>query len=88
MSKVKCEDCAFWLFCYKKRRLKKGAMISLSFNYEEVSVGVCTSGKCAAETSGYTGLSSGHKMNRIGETLRYCAFFNPKEEKTHDNIKK
>lgn len=84
MSKVKCKDCVFWLFCYKTKRSKRGAMVSLSFNYEDVSVGICTSGKCAEETSGYTGLGRGHKMRRIGGILRYCTFFSPKEEKPRD----
>ena len=35
--------------------------------------------ECGRETSGYTGIASGHKMRRLGERERYCRFFELKE---------
>jgi len=78
MGKIKCEDCRFWRFSHEQIRKKRGEMLSLSWMYSKEAVGWCGNDKCGRETSGYTGLESGHKMSRIGGRLRYCQFFEPK----------
>ena len=78
MTKVKCEDCAHWMFSHEQLMRKGGYMFSFSFAYKKVKKGYCMCGKCGENTSGYTGITSGHKMTREGGKLRYCRFFKPK----------
>jgi len=77
MTKVKCEDCRFWLFSHEQRMRKGNYIVSFSFSYETVRKGNCLNDKCANETGGYTGSSSGHKMAREGSKERYCRYFEP-----------
>lgn len=72
-SKVKCEDCEFWISTGEKK-LPRGTMFSLSSFYNQ-TLGYCMSDECGQDTIGYTGDGRGHKMSRRGEILRYCRFF-------------
>jgi hypothetical protein len=74
LPKVKCEDCGFWLF--KDKRRNHAYIVSFSFAYR--AVGTCLSDKKGEDTLGYTGGTQGHKMTRVGETLRWCKRFKPK----------
>jgi len=75
MPKVQCGKCVYWLDS-GQLRLKRGALTSSFHNYEHV--GVCINDKCAENTSGYTGMGSGHKMSRREKVWRYCKFFERK----------
>lgn len=90
MPKVKCEDCANWMFSHEQSMRKGNYMFSFSFAYKKVRKGHCMSDKCGEETSGYTAIESGHKMSREGSKLRYCRFFEPKKTELpqEENIEK
>ena len=74
MPKVQCGKCQFWQN-RNIQRLKRGAMFSLSHNYEYV--GYCMNDEAGANTSGYTGNPRGHKMSRREKAWRHCRFFKP-----------
>ena len=50
----------------------------MSFSFAYRNVGTCLSDEKGEDTSGYTGDARGHKMTRVGETLRWCKRFKPK----------
>ena len=79
MPKVKCENCRHWWDSGIKGRDTR-YMFSLSSTYTR-KLGECDNKKCAENTLGYTGMTQGHKMRRIGNIERYCEFFEPKEVK-------
>ena len=78
MSKVKCRNCRFWFHTDTVKRRDRKYVVSFSFAYKTVEKGDCQNDACGAETSGYTGMTSGHKMSRLGNIERYCRFFEPK----------
>lgn len=70
MPKVKCLDCRHFTKSSKGYTPK-----SYGFIRRTRPKGWCDNDEQLEETSGYTGMASGHKGSRLGDTLRWCKFF-------------
>ena len=75
MPKVRCKDCLWW---YNSQKTIIRRLYYFDFLNPIITVGSCDNEKVLDETSGYTGVTSGHKGRREGEVLRYCSGFKPK----------